>query len=162
MSKKSIISISVVVSCMSIAFIWAIIYSSIQLYNKVNETPTDNISHSNNNRIIYDNDGNYIKIQNRMSMDWSASDKDWLLLIMDLSGGTIEDRATSMIIALDCVANQDKSIPQYTIDTFGPAISLQYKDIESDEKAYDLVVNRGWDETGTIERDGVRDGKENN
>lgn len=160
MNKKLMIYVSIVISCISIFLIWAIAYSILSYHNAKNRDSIEN-NYSTISRVIYDNNGNYIKIQNRMSMDWSASDKDWLLLIMDLNGGSIEDRATAMVIALDNISGQNKSIPQYVIDTFGPTISLQYKDIESDEKAYDLVVNKGWDETGNIERGNAQNGKEN-
>ena len=160
MNKKLMIYVSIVISCISIFLIWAIAYSILSYHNAKNRDSIEN-NYSTISRVIYDNNGNYIKIQNRMSMDWSANDKDWLLLIMDLNGGSIEDRATAMVIALDNISGQNKSIPQYAIDTFGPTISLQYKDIESDEKAYDLVVNKGWDETGNIERGNVQNGKEN-
>lgn len=160
MNKKLMIYVSIVISCISIFLIWAIAYSILSYHNAKNRDSIEN-NYSTISRVIYDNNGNYIKIQNRMSMDWSASDKDWLLLIMDLNDGSIEDRATAMVIALDNISGQNKSIPQYVIDTFGPTISLQYKDIESDEKAYDLVVNKGWDETGNIERGNAQNGKEN-
>lgn len=160
MYKKSTMCVLILaITCMSVAFIWAFVSCcnalTLNAQSKALRQQDDDIDiPSIGVKMIYDDDGNYIKIQNRMSMDWSASDKDWLLLIMDLNGGTIEDRATTMILALDYVSYRNISIPQYVVNKYGPTIRLKYDDIDSDEKAYDLVVNKGWDETGAIERDG--------
>lgn len=158
MNKKSILYVGIKI-CAIITVLITIMYFTEYLYNKVEDSPIEINNHSINKQPIYDSNGNYIKIQNRMSMDWSANDKDWLLLIMDLNGGTIEDKATAMIIALDHISSYNESIPQYTVNMFGSNTRLQYEDIESDLKAYNLVINEGWDETGAIEREGMKNGK---
>lgn len=49
----------------------------------------------------------YTSFQDRHSMDWSAEESDALMLMAENKGGTVEDRAYNIVVALNRVWSPD-------------------------------------------------------
>lgn len=49
----------------------------------------------------------HTKFQDKYSMDWSAEDSKYLMLMAENKGGTVEDRAYNIIVALNRVWSSD-------------------------------------------------------
>lgn len=100
----------------------------------------------------------YVKFQNRMSMDWGYEDALAMLRLATYKGGTVEDRAFNIIVLLNKVVADDKhrSVEWWAkreICSKGEITGTQFDNIIVDDKskeALDMIVYQGWDETEGI------------
>ena len=92
-------------------------------------------------------DGEYIKIQDRMSMDFSAEDVRYIYAFIDIRGGSVEDRALNMVIMLNNIYDSRQSIKDYVTYHLGSNLSFEFKDIQADKEAYKMVAYEHWDES---------------
>lgn len=92
-------------------------------------------------------DGEYIKIQDRMSMDFSAEDVRYIYAFIDVRGGSVEDRALNMVIMLNNIYDSRQSIKGYVTYHLGSNLSFEFKDIQADKEAYKMVAYEHWDES---------------
>ena len=92
-------------------------------------------------------DGEYIKIQDRMSMDFSVEDVRYIYAFMDIRGGPVEDRALNMVIMLNNIYDSRQSIKDYVTYYLGSNLSFEFKDAKADREAYRMVVYEHWDES---------------
>lgn len=92
-------------------------------------------------------DGEYIKIQDRMSMDFSVEDVRYIYAFIDIRGGSVEDRALNMVIMLNNIYDSRQSIKDYVTYYLGPNLSFEFKDAKADREAYRMVTYEHWDES---------------
>lgn len=92
-------------------------------------------------------DGEYIKIQDRMSMDFSAEDVRYIYAFIDIRGGSVETRALNMVIMLNNIYDTRQSIKDYVTYHLGPNLSFEFKDAKADREAYKMVAYEHWDES---------------
>ena len=92
-------------------------------------------------------DGGYIKIQDRMSMDFSAEDVRYIYAFIDIRGGSAETRALNMVIMLNNIYDTRQSIKDYVTYHLGPNLSFEFKDVKADREAYRMVAYEHWDES---------------
>ena len=92
-------------------------------------------------------DGEYIKIQDRMSMDFSVEDIRYIYAFIDIRGGSVEDRARNMVIMLNNIYDSRQSIKDYVTYYLGPNLSFEFKDAKADREAYRMVAYEHWDES---------------
>lgn len=92
-------------------------------------------------------DGEYIKIQDRMSMDFSVEDVRYIYAFIDIRGGSVEDRALNMVIMLNNIYDSRQSIKDYVTYYLGPNLSFEFKDAKADREAYKMVAYEHWDES---------------
>lgn len=92
-------------------------------------------------------DGEYIKIQDRMSMDFSVEDVRYIYAFIDIRGGSAEDRALNMVIMLNNIYDSRQSIKDYVTYHLGPNLSFEFKDVKADREAYRMVAYEHWDES---------------
>ena len=57
----------------------------------------------------------YIKLQNKISMDWDFIDEEFLLKLAQYKGGSIEDKAYNILVTLNIVYDTKKSIKDVTL-----------------------------------------------
>ena len=93
------------------------------------------------------NDKGYVKIQDRMSMDFSAEDVRYIIAFIDIRGGTVEDRALNMVIMLNNIYETRMPIKEYVTSHLGAHLTFDFNDIELDRKAYEMVTYDRWDES---------------
>lgn len=91
--------------------------------------------------------GEYIKIQDRMSMDFSSEDVRYIYAFIDIRGGSVEDRALNMVILLNNIYDTRQSIKDYVTYHLGPNLSFEFKDVKADREAYEMVAYEHWDES---------------
>lgn len=91
--------------------------------------------------------GEYIKIQDRMSMDFSVEDVRYIYAFIDIRGGSVEDRALNMVIMLNNIYDSRQSIKDYVTYYLGPNLSFEFKDAKADREAYRMVAYEHWDES---------------
>lgn len=92
-------------------------------------------------------DGEYIKIQDRMSMDFSVEDVRYIYAFIDIRSGSVEDRALNMVIMLNNIYDSRQSIKDYVTYYLGPNLSFEFKDAKADREAYKMVAYEHWDES---------------
>lgn len=92
------------------------------------------------------NDNGYIKIQNRMSLDFSDYDAHCIYALIDAKGGSVEDRAYNMVVLLNNMYDTKLPIERYVTDELD-YVSFEYKDKDLDDKAFQMVMYEQWDET---------------
>lgn len=78
-----------------------------------NETETAEEDNTQDNE--RDKENSYIKFQNKYSMDWDSIDNEYLLKLAQYKGGSVEDRAYNILVALNNVWNTKESIETVTL-----------------------------------------------
>lgn len=88
----------------------------------------------------------YVSIQKRMSLDFGVNDVHWIYALIDVKGGTVEDRAYNMVVLLNNVYDTKKSIEYYVTNELDH-VSFDYEDEQLDYEAFKMVVYNNWDDT---------------
>lgn len=120
------------------------IFASINLI--MNRTNTDIEQDISSIDMASSNDNGYIKIQNRMSLDFSDYDAHCIYALIDAKGGSVEDRAYNMVVLLNNMYDTKLPIERYVTDELD-YVSFEYKDKDLDDKAFQMVMYEQWDET---------------
>ena len=124
-------------------FIIAIFISINLIMNRTNTDIEQDISSID---MASSNDNGYIKIQNRMSLDFSDYDAHCIYALIDAKGGSVEDRAYNMVVLLNNMYDTKLPIERYVTDELD-YVSFEYKDKDLDDKAFQMVMYEQWDET---------------
>lgn len=120
------------------------IFISINLI--MNRTNTDIEQDISSIDMASSNDNGYVKIQNRMSLDFSDYDAHCIYALIDAKGGSVEDRAYNMVVLLNNMYDTKLPIERYVTDELD-YVSFEYKDKDLDDKAFQMVMYEQWDET---------------
>ena len=120
------------------------IFISINLI--INRTNTDIEQDISSIDMASSNDNGYVKIQNRMSLDFSDYDAHCIYALIDAKGGSVEDRAYNMVVLLNNMYDTKLPIERYVTDELD-YVSFEYKDKDLDDKAFQMVMYEQWDET---------------
>ncbi len=98
----------------------------------------------------------YVKFQDRMSMDWDEG--EYLLWIAQVKGGSVEDRAYTILVTLNRCVEESKSIKTIVLCELcsnGTLTPVELENIIPDEKtikAYNMIVYDKFDNSyGSIE-----------
>ena len=121
-----------------------VIFISINLI--MNRTNTDIEQDISSIDMASSNDNGYVKIQNRMSLDFSDYDAHCIYALIDAKGGSVEDRAYNMVVLLNNMYDTKLPIERYVTDELD-YVSFEYKDKDLDDKAFQMVMYEQWDET---------------
>ena len=124
-------------------FIIAIFISINLIMNRTNTDIEQDISSID---MASSNDNGYVKIQNRMSLDFSDYDAHCVYALIDAKGGSVEDRAYNMVVLLNNMYDTKLPIERYVTDELD-YVSFEYKDKDLDDKAFQMVMYEQWDET---------------
>lgn len=124
-------------------FIIAIFISINLIMNRTNTDIEQDISSID---MASSNDNGYVKIQNRMSLDFSDYDAHCIYALIDAKGGSVEDRAYNMVVLLNNMYDTKLPIERYVTDELD-YVSFEYKDKDLDDKAFQMVMYEQWDET---------------
>lgn len=94
-----------------------ILFSGCTIYTKENisKNEIENAEEDNMQDNERDKENSYIKFQNKYSMDWDSIDNEYLLKLAQYKGGSVEDRAYNILVALNNVWNTKESIETVTL-----------------------------------------------
>lgn len=75
-------------------------------------------------------DGKYVKFQDRMSMDWDSSDAMYLEKCAEYHGGSVTDRAFTILVTLNRVVEQQRPIPEVVLEELYEVDGVSQYDFE--------------------------------
>lgn len=83
----------------------------------------------------------HTKFQDKYSMDWSAEDSKYLMLMAENKGGTVEDRAYNIIVALNRVWSSDyPNTIEEVVDLELPCGMMELNISDETKEAMHMVV----------------------
>lgn len=75
-------------------------------------------------------DGTYVKFQDRMSMDWDSNDAMFLEKCAEFHGGSVTDRAYTILVTLNRVVADWRPIPEVVMEELYEVDGISQYDFE--------------------------------